>query len=112
MSKRQTPYGHPANIERSRQESITSPVDYDQVPMQDGIVQPMFTNPNNTTTIKCYKINNYHRGAVEEALANNGAISGKIVGKYGNYFNLAAEFPDVDSAELAISAIRKIKSGK
>lgn len=48
-----------------------------------------------------------YRPAVDEILNQHGATDTTVVPE-GNVFHLTAKFPDINSAELALAAIREI----
>lgn len=108
MTKNQTPYGHGNDRYRSKRQLAANYFSNRAAAAaskpSEGIT---VSTVGNSVTLRQRKIYSRHRPAIENALGEHGAISASARTE-GNYFHLAATFPDVNSAELALEAIRSI----
>ena len=106
MAKKQTPYGkHP--IASRKASGILNADDFSEATTgrrPNAITESPITG---AVVLQQKGVYQMYRAAVIAALKANSSSGGTIRNE-GNYFHLTANFPDVDSARLALDAIRDI----
>ncbi|MGE5310082.1 MAG: hypothetical protein ACM3JF_03410 [Sphaerimonospora mesophila] len=105
MAKREVGYGNPINTRKAP--GILSANDFSSSTTGR---QPSSINESpidGSVTLRVGRIYSMYRQAVSNILKENRATEASAKTE-GNVFHLTANFPDVDSAELALAAIREI----
>ncbi len=106
MAKKQTPYGnHPITSGKAR--GILDAADFSNATTGRQLASITESPIDGSVVLRQSGVYHMYRDPVVDALRDSGASRASIR-KEGNVFHLTANFPDVDSARLALDAIRDI----